>query len=69
MHFSSDTRQSMKTSDSDLNFSRSLYPDVVSVIGCVVLAPRVANYDLLTIVYLKSPREKTNSFCLHKTEF
>ena len=32
--FSSDTHQSMKTSDSDLKVNRNIYPDAVNVIGC-----------------------------------
>ena len=28
----------------------------------------MANYDLFTIIYLKSPNENTNSFRLHKAE-
>ena len=39
------------------------------VIGCVQLAPRVANYDLLTIVYLKTPNEKANSFVYTRLDF
>ena len=33
--FSSDTHQSMKASDGDLEVSRNVYPDAVNVIGCV----------------------------------
>ena len=33
--FSSDTHQSMKTSDSNLKVNRNIYPDAVNVIGCV----------------------------------
>ena len=33
--FSSDTHQSMKTSESDLKVNRNIYPDAVNVLGCV----------------------------------
>ena len=33
--FSSDTHQSMKTSNSALKVNRTIYPDAVNVIGCV----------------------------------
>ena len=32
--FSSDTHQSIKTSDSDLKVNRNIYPDAVNVVGC-----------------------------------
>ena len=40
---SSDTHQSMKTSDSNLKVNRNIYQNAVNVIGCVLLAPSVAN--------------------------
>ena len=33
--FSSDTHQSMKTSDNDLKVNLNIYPDAVNVLGCV----------------------------------
>ena len=32
--FSSDTNQSMKTSDSNLKVNQNIYPDAVNVLGC-----------------------------------
>ena len=33
--FSSDTHQSIKTSDNDLKVNRNIYSDAVNVLGCV----------------------------------
>ena len=54
----------MKTSDSDLKVNRNIYPDAVNVRG-----PKYDQLRPINIVYLKSPTEKTNSFCLHRTGF
>ena len=43
----------MKTSDSNLKANRNAYPDAVT-------CDRVRLIGLLTIVYLKSPNEKTS---------
>jgi len=34
-----------------------------------LIGPKCDQLGPITIVYLKSPNEKTNSFCLHKTGF
>ena len=53
-------------SDSDLKVNQNLYPDAVTCDRMRLIGPKSG---LLTIVYLRSPNEKTNSFCLHKTGF
>ena len=58
--FSSDTHQSMKTSDGDLKVNRNIYPDAVTCDRMRLIGPKSGQLDLLTIVYLKSPSEKTS---------
>ena len=67
--FSSDTYQSMKTLDSDLKVNQNIYPDVVACDRMRLIGPKCDQLGSITIVYLKSPNEKTNSFCIHKTRF
>ena len=59
----------MKTSGSDLKVNRNIYPDAVTCDRMRLIGPKCDQLGPLTIVYLKSPNEKTNSFCLHKTGF
>ena len=67
--FSSDTHQSMKMSDSDLKVNRNIYPDAVTCDRMRLIGPKCDQLGPINIVYLKSPNEKTSSFCLHKTGF
>ena len=64
--FSSDTYQSMKTPDRDLKVNRNIYPYMVICDWMRLIGPKC---DLLAIVYLTSPKEKTNSIYLRKTGF
>ena len=57
------------TSDSDLKVNRNIYPDAVSCDRMRLIGPKCHQLGPINIVYLKSPNEKTNPFCLHKTEF
>ena len=41
MLFSSDTHQSLKTSDSDLKVNQHIYPDAVNVLGHLGLVRRI----------------------------
>ena len=59
----------MKTLDSDLMVSRNIYPDAVTCDRMRLIGPKCDQLGPIIIVYLKSPNEKTNSFCLHKTGF
>ena len=43
-----------ETSDSDRKGNRNIYPDAVKHDRIRLIDPRVANYDVFTIVYLKS---------------
>ena len=54
----------MKTSDSDLKVNRNIYSDGVTCDRMRLIGPKPIN-----IVYLKSPNETANSFCLRITEF
>ena len=67
--FSSDTHQSMKTSDSDLQVNRNIYPDAVTCNRMRLIGPKCDQLGPINIVSLKSPNEKTSSFHLHKTGF
>ena len=57
----------MKTSDSNLKVNRNTYPDAVTCMR--LIGPKFDQLGPITIDYLKSPNEKTNSFCLNKTRF
>ena len=59
----------MKTSDSDLKINRNIYPDAVTCDRVRLIGPNCDQLGPINIVYLKSPNEKTSSFCLHKTGF
>ena len=59
----------MKTSDSDLKVNRNMYPDAATCDRMRLIGLKSDQLGPITIVYLKSPNEKTNSFCLHKTGF
>ena len=59
----------MKTSDSDLKVNRNIYPDAVTCDRMRLIGPKCDQLGPINIVYLKSPNEKTNSFCPHKTGF
>ena len=59
----------MKTSDSDLKVNRKIYPDAVTCDRMRLIGPKSDQLGPISIVYLKSPSEKTNSFCPHKTGF
>ena len=67
--FSSDTHQSMKTSDIGLKFNRDIYPDAVTCDRMRLICPKFDQLGPINIVYLESPNEKTNSLCLHMTGF
>ena len=67
--FLSDTHQSMNTSDSDLKVNRKMYADAVTCDRMRLIGPKFDQLGPISIVYLKSPNERTNSFCLHKTGF
>ena len=56
----------MKTSDSDLKVNRNIYPDAVTCDRLHLIGPKCDHLGPITIAYLKSPNEKTSSFCLHK---
>jgi len=55
----------VETSDSGLN----IYPDAVTCGGMRLIGPKCDQLEPTNTVYLRSPSEKTNSFCLHKTGF
>ena len=59
----------MKTSDSDLKVNQNIYPVAVICDRMRQIGPECDQFGPINIVYLKSPNEKTNSFCLHKTGF
>ena len=59
----------MKTSDSDLKANRNIYPDAVTCDRMRLIGPKCDQLGSINIVYLKSPNENTNCFCLHKTGF
>ena len=67
--FSSDNHQIVKTSDSNLKVNRNVYPDAVTCDRMRLIGPKCDQLGPITIFYLKSPNEKINSFCLHKTRF
>ena len=46
-----------------------MYPDVVTCDRMRLIGPKSGQLGPINIVYLKSPNEKTNSFCLQKTGF
>ena len=56
-------------SDSDLKVNRNIYSDADTCVRMRLIDPKCDQLGLVKIVYLKSPNEKTNSFCLHKTGF
>ena len=59
----------MKTSGNDLKVNRNIYPDAVTCDRMRLIDPKCDQLGPINIVYLKSPNEKTNSFCLHKTGY
>ena len=56
----------MKTSDSVLKVNRNIYPDAVTCDRMRLIGPKCDQLGPITIVYLKSPNEKTNSFCFRR---
>ena len=56
-------------SDSDLKVNRNVYPDAVTCERLRLIGSKCDQLGSIDIVYLKSPNEKTNSFCLYKTGF
>ena len=59
----------MKTSDCDIKVSRNIHPVAVTYDSMPLIGPECDQFGPINIVYLKSPDEKTNSFCLHKSGF
>ena len=59
----------MNTSDSDLKVNQNMYPDAVTCVRMRLIGPKFDQLGPIRIVYLKSPNERKNSFCLHKTGF
>ena len=59
----------MKTSDSGLKVNRNIYLDAVICDRMRLMGPKCDQLGPMNIIYLKSPNEKTNYFCLHKTGF
>ena len=59
----------MRTSDSDLKVNRNIYPDADTCYRLRLIGPKCDQLGPITIVYLKSPNEKTSSFVLYKTGF
>jgi len=55
--------------DSDLKVNRNIYPDAVTCDRVHLIGHKSGQLGLFTDVYLKSPSEKMNSSCLHKSGF
>ena len=57
----------MKTSDTDLKVNRNIYPDSVTCDRMRLIGHKCDQLGPITTVYLKSPKEKTNSFLENST--
>ena len=59
----------MKTLDSDLKVNPNIHPDAITCERICLSGPKCDQLGPTNILYLKSPNDKTNSCCLHKTGF
>ena len=55
--------------DNDLRVKRNIYPDAITCDRMRQIGFKSGQLGPITIIYLKSPNEKTNSFSQHKTGF
>ena len=59
----------MQTSDSDIKVNRNIYQDAVTCDRMRLIGPKFDQLGPISIVYLKSPNEKTNSFVYTRLGF
>ena len=59
----------MKRSGSDLKVNRNIYLDAVTCDRMRLIGPKCDQLGPITIVYLKSPNEKTNFFVYARLGF